>query len=158
MNCRMNTMSSAVTIRPRYLHSTTAICPVWQKSKPERKADGGGDFLCAHAPPYRRGFGFRIAGRQQQLRLMRAQCSARFRACRPPFETALRQALCGHPKPLAVIGQDPDRLPLRLRKMNRQPENGSEFSFSRHSCARESMPFLPSMASIATRMRSCGVI
>jgi hypothetical protein len=42
--------------------------------------------------------------------------------------------------------------------MNRQPENGSAASFSRHSCARESMPFLPSMASTATRMRSCGVI
>jgi hypothetical protein len=49
-------------------------------------------------------------------------------------------------------------LPLRLRKMNRQPENGSASSFSRQSCARESIPFLPSMASIATRMRSCGVI
>ena len=47
---------------------------------------------------------------------------------------------------------------LRLRKINRHPENGSAFSFSRQSYARESMPFLPSMASIATRMRCCGVI
>ena len=37
---------------------------------------------------------------------------------------------------------------LRLRKINRHPENGSALSFSRQSCARESMPFLPSMASI----------
>lgn len=41
---------------------------------------------------------------------------------------------------------------------SRHPENGSASSFSRQSCTRESMPFLPSMASIATRMRSCGVI
>jgi hypothetical protein len=49
-------------------------------------------------------------------------------------------------------------LPLRLRKINRQPEKGSASSFSRHSCARESMPFLPSMGSTATRILNWGVI
>src|SRR6476469_821769 len=41
--------------------------------------------------------------------------------------------------------------------MNTQPENGSLASFSRHSCAKPSTPFLPSTASSATRIRICGV-
>ena len=47
-------------------------------------------------------------------------------------------------------------VPRRLRKMNKQPENGSAASFSRHSCARLFIPFLASIGSTAIRMRICG--
>jgi hypothetical protein len=40
-------------------------------------------------PPCRWSVRVRIAGRQQQLRLMRSQRSHRFRACGPPLETPL---------------------------------------------------------------------
>jgi len=40
-----------------------------------------------------------------------------------------------------------------LRKMNTQPEKGSAANFSRHSCAKASMPFLPSTAATATKTR-----
>src|SRR5271157_3284456 len=49
-------------------------------------------------------------------------------------------------------------VPLRLRNTNKQPEKGSARSFSWHNWASESMPSLPSTASIATRTRICGVI
>src|ERR1700751_1131030 len=42
--------------------------------------------------------------------------------------------------------------------MNRETEKGSGASFSRHNCTSESMPFRPSTASTATRIRICGVI
>src|SRR5271166_5726559 len=42
-------------------------------------------------------------------------------------------------------------VPLRLRNTNKQPEKGSARSFSWHNCASESMPFLPSTASIANQ-------
>jgi hypothetical protein len=41
---------------------------------------------------------------------MRPQCFRRFVSRRPPFETAFRQALSGDPEPLAVVGEDSDRL------------------------------------------------
>src|SRR5579883_522025 len=49
-------------------------------------------------------------------------------------------------------------VPRRLRNTNRQPENGSDWRFSWHKRASESIPFLPSTASIAIKMRICGVI
>ena len=79
--------------------------------KKKRNASPGDElfYLCAHAPPDGCGFGVRIAGGEEQLRLMRLQCFCRFVSCRPPLETAFRQALCGHPKPLPVIREDSDR-------------------------------------------------
>src|SRR5260370_10764630 len=44
------------------------------------------------------------------------------------------------------------------RNTNRQPENGSAASLSRHNCASESMPLRRSTASTATSTRICGVI
>src|ERR1019366_9051163 len=41
---------------------------------------------------------------------MRSQCFRGFVACGPPLKPALRQALGGDPKPLAVISEDSDRL------------------------------------------------
>jgi hypothetical protein len=99
---------------------------------------GGSDFSYAHAPPYRRGFDFRIAARQQQLRLMSAQASACLRTHWPPAEPSFGQALGGQPESLAIVARIRIARALRLRKMNRQPENGSEFNFSRQSCARAS--------------------
>jgi hypothetical protein len=60
----------------------------------------------------------------------------------------------------SVIHQDANRCarPAAEHKQNRHPEKGSDWSFSWHSRASESMPFLPSTAPIATRMRICGVI
>ena len=49
-------------------------------------------------------------------------------------------------------------VPLRLRKTNTQPENGSAPSFCRQKAANESIPFRPSMDSTATRTRIWGVI
>jgi hypothetical protein len=49
-------------------------------------------------------------------------------------------------------------VPLRLRNTNTHPENGSSASFSWQSRAKESMPFLPSTASMATSTRICAVI
>src|SRR5438094_339748 len=40
-----------------------------------------------------------------------------------------------------------------LRNTNKQPENGSAFSFARHNSASESMPLRKSTASTATRIR-----
>jgi hypothetical protein len=40
---------------------------------------------------------------------MRSQCLRGFVACRPPLESAFRQALRGNPESLAVIGEDSDR-------------------------------------------------
>ena len=37
------------------------------------------------------------------------QCFRGFVSCRPPLETAFRQALCRDPEPLAIIGEDSDR-------------------------------------------------
>src|SRR5579872_1571553 len=44
----------------------------------------------------------------------------------------------------------------RPRKMKRHPEKGSAPSFSRHNCARPSMPLRRSTGSMATRTRICG--
>ena len=41
---------------------------------------------------------------------MRSQCLRGFVARRPPFESAFGKALSGDPEPLAVIGEDSDRL------------------------------------------------
>jgi hypothetical protein len=85
----------------------------------ERKSQAqfsSGCFLPAHLAPYRRRFGFRIPGRQQQLRLMRAQRFRRFAACRPPSETPFRQPLGRQPEPLTVVSQDADRLPTPAAK------------------------------------------
>jgi len=60
--------------------------------KLERKTPAAVNFSYAHTPPYRRGFEIRIAARQQQLRLMRTQVSACFRARWPPAEATLGQA------------------------------------------------------------------
>ncbi len=108
MNCRMKTMSSAVTALPRYRHST-GICRQCARTKTGTQALGANYFM--------------------RLR-------------------AATRALLPHP----------DHRQRAATALNRQPEKGSAASFSRHSCARESMPFLPSTASVATRMRSCGVI
>src|ERR1700722_2850388 len=64
--------------------------------------------LSAHAAPLRRGFRFGIAGRQQQLRLVRSQYPRRFVTRWPPAEASLRQTLRGQPKPLAVIREQFD--------------------------------------------------
>jgi hypothetical protein len=48
------------------------------------------EFLQAHLAPHWCCFGFRIPGRQQQLRLMRAQRFRGFPAGGPPPETSLR--------------------------------------------------------------------
>src|ERR1022692_536559 len=47
---------------------------------------------------------------------------------------------------------------LRLRKKTRHPEKGSVWSLSRHNRASESIPFRPSTASTATRIRMWGAI
>ena len=61
-------------------------------------------------PPYRCGFGLRIPRGQKQLCLMGSQCFRGFVTCRPPFETAFRQAFGGNPEPLTIVGEDSDRL------------------------------------------------
>jgi hypothetical protein len=62
INLRMKSISSAVTVRPRYLHSGI-LCSV-AESKLERKGLAY-LFLRAHLPPYRGRFGLRVRGRQQ---------------------------------------------------------------------------------------------
>src|SRR5207245_340833 len=52
----------------------------------------------------------RIAGHQEQLRLVRSQRFRWYRAGRPPPEATFRQALRGKPESLRVICQYPDRL------------------------------------------------
>jgi hypothetical protein len=47
-------------------------------------------FSGIHRPPYRGSFRIMIAGREQQLRLVRSQRSHRFCACGPPLETPFR--------------------------------------------------------------------
>src|ERR1035437_8860048 len=59
--------------------------------------------------PHRRGFCFRVARRQQQLRLMCLQHTGGLFAARPPHESSLRQPFLRQPEPLAVIDQDANR-------------------------------------------------
>ena len=59
---------------------------------PEAKTERKGEAcfsLGVQSAPHRRRFGLRVAGRQQQLRLMRAQRARRFGAGGPPLEAAL---------------------------------------------------------------------
>src|ERR1035441_3066275 len=98
MNCRMKTMSSAVTDLPRYRHST-GICRQCARTNTGTQALEA-IILCAHAPPHGRCFRIRITGGEQQLRLMRSQCLCRFVSCGPPLEPAFRQTLCGDPEAL----------------------------------------------------------
>jgi hypothetical protein len=65
--------------------------------------------ISTYFSPHRRGFRLRIAGRQQQLRLMCLQRSRRFGACRPPLEPSFGQAFRRQPEPLAIVLQDSDR-------------------------------------------------
>src|SRR5580692_6689532 len=109
MNSRINSRSCAAMTRPRYFHSTAATGHKCDRMETGTQGRGGEDFSYAHTPPYGRGFGFRIATRQQHLGLMRALASARFRARWPPAKASLGQALGGQPESLAVVGQDPDR-------------------------------------------------
>jgi hypothetical protein len=73
-----------------------------------RNASPGDGFLCADASPDGRRFRIRIAGGEQQLRLMRSQCFRGFVTCWPPSETAFGKTLRSNPEPLTVIGEDPD--------------------------------------------------
>ena len=112
-----------------------AITAACQKFKSERKGFVAG-FFSTHLPPHRR----RFASPD----------------CPPPAATAPGAPAASAPasspvghhlkRPLDkrfVASQNPwpsyckirMAVPRRLRKMNRQPENGSAFSFSRHSCA-----------------------
>lgn len=64
------------------------------EKKLERKSPnlfffGGGETLRAHAAPYRRRFGFRIPGCQQQLCLVGTQRFRGILARGPPAETSL---------------------------------------------------------------------
>jgi len=67
-----------------------------------------GPFLYADASPHRRRFRIRIAGGEQQLRLMRSQCFRGFVTRWPPSETAFGKTLRSNPEPLTVIGEDSD--------------------------------------------------
>ena len=127
MNRRMKTMSSAVTALPRYRHPT-GICRQCARTKTGTQAPGP-IISGAHAPPHGSCFGFRITCSEQQLRLMRTQSLCRFVSCRPPLETAFRQTLCGDPKPLPVIREDPDRLatPVAKDKQAARKRIGNEF-------------------------------
>src|ERR1019366_2802971 len=126
MNCRMKTMSSAVTALPRYRHST-GICRQCARTKTGTQALGGE--LSAHAPPHRRCFRIRITGGEQQLRMMRSQCFGWFVSCGPPLEPAFRQTLCGDPEALTVIGQNPDRLPAAAAKDKQTAGKGVGIEF-----------------------------
>src|SRR5271163_3473074 len=86
-------------------------------------------FLCAHAPPHGRCFGFGITGGQKQLRLMGLQRFRRFVAGGPPLKTALRQTLGGNPESLAIVGEDSDRLAAAAAKDKQAAGKrvGSEF-------------------------------
>src|SRR5206468_1161081 len=57
----------------------------------------------AHSAPHRRRFRRRIAGRQQQLRLMRLQRLGCFAPLRPPPKAPFRQPLLRQPEALAVV-------------------------------------------------------
>jgi hypothetical protein len=74
---------------------------------PEEKSERKG-FVSAHLPPHGRRFGLRVAGSEQQLRLVRLQHPRGFVAGRPPPETPFGQSLGRQPKPLAIELEDPD--------------------------------------------------
>src|ERR1019366_1103131 len=147
------TVDRLPAIAPRFRFRHNRSMP---EMKAERKPFVG--VVSTYFSPHRRGFCFRVARRQQQLCLMRLEHPGRLFAARPPHESPLRQPFLRQPEPLAVIDQDTDRGPATARNTNRHPEKGSALSLSWHSLASESMPFLPSTGSIATRMRICGAI
>src|SRR5579863_2353266 len=108
MSCRIKRMSSAVTARPRYRQSA-GICCQCARTKSGTQALKA-SFLCAYASPHRCSFRIRIARGKQQLGLMRSQCFRRLISRRPPSEAAFREAFGGKPEPLAIVGEDSDRL------------------------------------------------
>src|SRR6266851_946212 len=110
INCRMKTTSAAVTVRPRYRHSARIESSVPEKTL-ERKplVEVFLRFASSDSAPYRRGFRVRIARGQQELHLVRLQCSSRPRPGRPPPKTPFGKPLLCNPEPLAVISQDFDR-------------------------------------------------
>jgi hypothetical protein len=128
--------------------------------RPEHRSHAGRcrQSLCAHAPPHRSCFGIRITRGEQQLCLVCAQCRCWFVSRRPPLEVAFRQTLCGDPKPLPVIREDPDRLTTAAAKDKQAARKRIGREFFRAELRQRIYALLPSMASIATRIRSCGVI
>ena len=66
-------------------------------------------YLNAYLPPHRWNLRFGISGSQQQLSLMRTQCSNRFRTRWPPLESPFGQSFGCEPQALAVILQKSDR-------------------------------------------------
>src|SRR5260370_1612468 len=106
----MKTTSAAVTVRPRYRHSARIESSVPEKTL-ERKplVEVFLRFASSDSAPYRRGFRVRIARGQQELHLVRLQCSSRPTPGRPPPKTPFGKPLLCTPEPLAVISQNFDR-------------------------------------------------
>src|ERR1700688_1247760 len=122
-------MSSGLISRPRYRNSAAAA-PVMPSSMSlfflERK---GGDavfsqHLLQHAdpPPHRRRADARyIAGRHQQLCLIRFQWLGRSGRFRPPHEPPLGEPFLCQPVSLTVIAEQPDRGPAAAPKHEHAP-------------------------------------
>src|ERR1035437_5817531 len=98
------TVDRLPAIAPRFRFRHNRSMP---EMKAERKPFVG--VVSTYFSPHRSGFRVRVAGRQQQLRLMRLEHPGGLFAARPPHESPLRQPFLRQPKPLAVIDQDADR-------------------------------------------------
>jgi len=83
-------------VAPRFHHN---------RSMPGKKSERKGFvlFFLTHFAPHRRGIGFRVAGGQQELRLVCFQSSGWFFPARPPHKPPFREALLCQPEPLPVI-------------------------------------------------------
>jgi hypothetical protein len=113
---------------------------------PEKKSERKGFVLTfsAHFSPHRRGFRLWVAGRQQQLRLVRLQPPGWFFSARPPHKSPFRQALLRQPESLTVINEDTDRSapPAPEHKQASRERIGLEFLLAQPGQRVDALPVL----------------
>ncbi len=148
----------SASVLPRGGHALVWQSGKWNASAKRDLSSLHYYYLCAHPPPHRRSVRIRVAGHQQHLCLMGFQHPRGLVAARPPRKTPVREPLLRQPEPLPVIDQDTDRRAAPAAEEKQASRERIRLQFLLAQSAKESMPFLPSTASIATRMRIWGVI
>ena len=115
---RMKVISSAVTTRPRYLHSD-AICRQCARVRNGTQVFFTNFLLACSGTPCRWSFRVRIAGREQQLRLMRSQRPRRFVPVGHHRKRPLDNRLVASQNPWPSYVRSRMAVPRRVRKINR---------------------------------------
>ena len=154
-SARMVSRSVRVIPRPRYL-SVGSTAP--ERTNVRRRTQVPSPLSGPHASPHRRRITRRrIAAHDQPLELMRLKRGRHRGTRRPPPKAPAREPLLREPESLRVVDQNLDRrAPATPEHEQRATERIGLEDLA--ADARPSIPFRKSWASIATRMRICGVI